>query len=211
MSDLWKRLTQDSRANVEEWNRIYALLHGAQMKDSLCMRCVGGRKVREVYGLVLRLRVRGAEVVIGFSRMPFTAKIEAFSKPWSLQELSKSLRVMIAGEVLREIIGERDVVVEDVDFIVGEELRIRVPLEVCWDDKVMEADVWTGSVEDVEIAADAFGVARGGMEFPPALCLRLPLRAGSASVSMADVEELGVGDIILLDGFIPGLEAEPIS
>ena len=211
MSDLWKRLTRDSREKVEEENRIYALLHGAQVKDSLRMRCVGSREVREVYGLILRLRVRGVEVMMGFSRMPFASKIEGFSKPWSLQELSRSLRVMVAGEVLREIIGEGDVAVEDVDFVVSEELRVRVPLEICWDDKMMEADIWTGSVEDVEIVADVFGVAGGGMEFPPALCLRLPLRVGSASVSMADVEELGAGDIILLDGFIPRLEAEPTS
>ena len=211
MNDLRKRLTRDSRERVEGWNRICALLHGAQVKDSLRLRCVVGREVRETYGVVLRLRVRGAEVVMGFSRMPFASKVEAFSKPWSLQELSRPLRVMVAGEALREIVGESDIVVEDVDFAVGEELRVRVPLEICWGGEMMEADVWTGNVEDVETIADVFGVAGGGMEFPPALYLRLPLRVGSASVSMGDVEELGAGDIILLDGFVPGLEAESPS
>lgn len=211
MNDLRKRLTRNSREKVEEWNRIYALLHGAQMKDSLRLHCVGGREVRETYGLVLRLRVRGAEILMGFSCMPFASKVEAFSKPWSLQELSRPLRVMVVGEVLREIVGEDDVVVEDVDFVVGEELQVRVPLEIRWGGEVMEVDVWTGNVQDVEIAADVFGVTGSGMEFPPALCLRLPLRVGIASVSMGDVEELGEGDIILLDDFIPGLEVESPS
>lgn len=211
MSDLWKRLAQDSREKVEEWNRIYALLHGAQVRNLLRLRCVGSREVRRAYGLVLHLRICGTEVVIGFARMPFASKVEVFSKPWGLQELSRSLRVMVTGEVLREIIGEGNVFVEDVDFVVDEELRMRVPLEICWDGKVMEVDIWIRSIEDVEIVADVFGVVGSGMEFPPALYLRLPLRVGSASLSIGDVEQLGAGDIILLDGFIPRLEAGPRS
>ena len=208
MSDLWTRLEQESREKVEEWNQIYALLHGACARDLLRLRCVGAREVRETYGLVLRLRVRGMKVVIGFSRTPFAPKFDALSNPWSLQELSESLRVMVAGEVLREIVHEGDIIVEGVDFVVGRELRVRVPLEVCWDGEIMEVDVWMENVEDAESVADVFGISGGGMEFPAGLYLRLPLRVGSASVSIEEVKELGPGDIILLDGFIPKLQVK---
>lgn len=208
MSDLWTRLRQESREKVEEWNQICALLHGARARDLLRLRCVGGREVRETYGLVLRLQVRGMKVVMGFSRTPFAPKLDALSNPWILQELSESLRVMVVGEVLREIVGEGDIVVEGVDFIVGRELRVRIPLEVCRDGEMMEVDIWMENVEDAEAVADMFGVSGGGMEFPTGLYLRLPLRVGSASVSIEEVKELGSGDIILLDGFVPKLEMD---
>ena len=208
---LMERLAHESREDVEGWNKISALLHGACVDGGIELHCAGSRSERDAYGLVLRLRVSGIEVVMAFAQLPFAQKIAAFSKPWSLQEVSGALQLLVVEGALREALGERfgeDVVLQGVGFSFSDEehatLKVRIPLEFHHNDALAgEVDVRLRSVEDVGIIAKAFGVRHAEGLFPPALSLRFPLRAGSAHVSAQEAGELEVGDIILLERCAP--------